>query len=792
MEKTDRTQLTATLLKLIALLFVAYLIVFFLGLYVQDLKMVIVTGIGALTQIIPFMLLRYKKPFHSSVFISVSMLISLTLLATFGQGYHDISIVAFPVILIFTAITLNRKMVLLNFLLVLLSLSWLFFGEKYMWYTPLCVQSLNLTEFFILILIFLILTITVDLLVQNLRAALKHEETARRNTEEIFLNFFDIFPSACGISDIKTRKYFTVNTAFSGILGFTREDVIGKSSLDLQILTPEQSKEILQKADPAGNISNVEAVLKTKNGSIRNVLLSASSIALGSDTFRFTVVNDITERKAAEAEKQALLAQLQEDQRTACEQLFRLNSKILPLTANFHITGYYGPCELLGGDIVLVLKDKTSNSLLTLLADCTGHGVRAALEATLLKAVIERFVAELFLVKDPGLFLRKVSSALASYHSESISGISYPTMFVGITDLKTNVFTYANANGELPYIIEKNNTGRILPPVSGFHLGFEDEKIHFENKTYTIQPGEKLFLFSDAAREITLTENTQLGHSGLMNLLYELSSSGNTEIPKIVDRLVDINNGPLTDDLTIIQLEYHAPEVQHITINEISEMQIVKEMNSKLVLNYNFSHENLNKTNIALEEMLLNALYHGNKNDPRKKVSLKMEIDCEKAVYTISDEGEGFNPGLIPNPTDLQRIKTLIEESNPDENDSELFHGRGIYITKTHLASDLRYNEKGNSVTFTISRTPFQTINKNTICPVPETPKNELQISDNLITIPRGYHLSSFEISVIITQALKNKTGHGKPLLVSVGGNKAVRTLLSGFRLVDLGLIVLQ
>ncbi len=119
-------------------------------------------------------------------------------------------------------------------------------------------------------------------------------------SEEKFSKVFYINPSACGINDLVTGKYVEVNEAFYNLFGFGKDEVIGKTAQDLGILTKEIAISILQKADSKGNIYNAETDLKTKNGEIRHVILSAENINLQNKKYRFTVVNDITKRKQAE------------------------------------------------------------------------------------------------------------------------------------------------------------------------------------------------------------------------------------------------------------------------------------------------------------------------------------------------------------------------------------------------------------------------------------------------------------------------------------------------------------
>ena len=119
-------------------------------------------------------------------------------------------------------------------------------------------------------------------------------------SEEKFSKVFYLNPSACGLSDLQTGEYIEVNDAFYSLFGFTKEEVIGKTAIELGILTSETKKMILETADKSGIYSNIEADLKAKNGDIKHVLLSTENIFVQHVKLRYTVVYDITLRKQAE------------------------------------------------------------------------------------------------------------------------------------------------------------------------------------------------------------------------------------------------------------------------------------------------------------------------------------------------------------------------------------------------------------------------------------------------------------------------------------------------------------
>lgn len=86
---------------------------------------------------------------------------------------------------------------------------------------------------------------------------------------------------------------------------------------------------------------------------------------------------------------------------------------------------------------------------------------------------------------------------------------------------------------------------------------------------------------------------------------------------------------------------------------------------------------------LALEEGLVNAIRHGNQNDPSKKVELHYAISESVLIFGICDEGTGFAPHEVPDPT-------------LDEN-LEKPHGRGLMLMRAYMTQVL-FNDRGNEV----------------------------------------------------------------------------------------------
>ncbi|PWT94196.1 MAG: hypothetical protein C5B55_03050 [Blastocatellia bacterium] len=92
---------------------------------------------------------------------------------------------------------------------------------------------------------------------------------------------------------------------------------------------------------------------------------------------------------------------------------------------------------------------------------------------------------------------------------------------------------------------------------------------------------------------------------------------------------------------------------------------------------------------IALQEALVNAIKHGNRNNPEKRVRITAELSSEEAKFVVEDEGEGFEKDHPPNPLNPAN---LYKPS-----------GRGVLLIKS-IMDKAEYNHRGNIVTMVKTR----------------------------------------------------------------------------------------
>ncbi len=102
-----------------------------------------------------------------------------------------------------------------------------------------------------------------------------------------------------------------------------------------------------------------------------------------------------------------------------------------------------------------------------------------------------------------------------------------------------------------------------------------------------------------------------------------------------------------------------------------------------LVAETGYADEAVFAVKLALEEAVINAIKHGNGNDPGKSVVVKYAVSPREVIIEVADDGCGFCPADVPDPT-------------ADEN-LECPCGRGIMLMR-HYMDEVSYGPEGNCV----------------------------------------------------------------------------------------------
>ncbi|MEP3482142.1 MAG: ATP-binding protein [Fuerstiella sp.] len=125
------------------------------------------------------------------------------------------------------------------------------------------------------------------------------------------------------------------------------------------------------------------------------------------------------------------------------------------------------------------------------------------------------------------------------------------------------------------------------------------------------------------------------------------------------------------------------PEPSRINVqipSDTSKGLEIQEQIVTLMEKFEYSMRDIFAMRLALEEAVTNAIRHGNKSDLDKKVTIEAEVGVDRMHVEVEDEGEGFEPGDVPDPT----ADDYIDRPN----------GRGLLLMKAYL-NRFEYTKNG-------------------------------------------------------------------------------------------------
>ena len=129
----------------------------------------------------------------------------------------------------------------------------------------------------------------------------RHAEAALRQSEERFVKAFRVSPVAMTITRASDNCFSDANERFCQMLGYSREETVGRTSLDLNMLAnPQDQAERVRLMRERGALRDFETIVRTKSGELRFVLFSVEAIELAGEQCYLTSLIDITARKHTE------------------------------------------------------------------------------------------------------------------------------------------------------------------------------------------------------------------------------------------------------------------------------------------------------------------------------------------------------------------------------------------------------------------------------------------------------------------------------------------------------------
>lgn len=367
----------------------------------------------------------------------------------------------------------------------------------------------------------------------------------------------------------------------------------------------------------------------------------------------------------------------------------------LPAVDGIELASLYLPSEQLGGDLFDVIQI-SEDILAVTIFDVASSGVPAALLASLAKVSFANHIRQ---VSSPRAVMERVNEEMM----RSVTAHYYITALVAFLDLHDNRLTYCNAAHPYPIIVR--NGAKIVEPIksTGVCMGVF-EKGQFEEKSIFLNSGDWLVFFTDGLYRLfsgaNELENRRLLESEVLSIAAK--NSPQEFIRLLHDRYAALDRIQTGDDITVLAVEFLTQSRKNLIkeklgfggndpvylqfISYFEEMDRATSVVLSAMDSLGYSDEGIRKMKIILTELFANAIYHGNKGDHTKKVTVGHTIDKTKVTIAIMDEGDGFDPSTIPDPT---LPENLIKDC-----------GRGIYIVMNY-ADKLEFNAKGNRVSIT-------------------------------------------------------------------------------------------
>ena len=120
-----------------------------------------------------------------------------------------------------------------------------------------------------------------------------------------------------------------------------------------------------------------------------------------------------------------------------------------------------------------------------------------------------------------------------------------------------------------------------------------------------------------------------------------------------------------------------------IISSKVENLNLVDSFIDEVFSNFEFSEQFYGNVLISVHEAVNNAIFHGNQNNPEKKITIESFLEDECLVITVEDEGNGFNYEDLPDPTDTENL--------------EKPYGRGIFLI-SHLSDKFEFYENGRKI----------------------------------------------------------------------------------------------
>ncbi|HPO57232.1 MAG TPA: SpoIIE family protein phosphatase [Anaerolineaceae bacterium] len=373
--------------------------------------------------------------------------------------------------------------------------------------------------------------------------------------------------------------------------------------------------------------------------------------------------------------------------------------KELPRMEGWELHAHYQPAQAVGGDFYDFFRFQDGRIGLVI-GDVTDKGIPAAMVMATTRALL-RSVA--FRVIEPGMVLERTNDLLCP----DIPQTMFVTCLYAVLDPVSGYLKYANAGHNLPL---RRIDGRIEKLyATGMPLGLMTH-MQYEQKETMIRPGERILFYSDGLIEAHNSDHEMYGSKRLEELLAREEFGRYHPREAIARLLFELksftgNQTKQEDDVTLLSL--HRTDYLQMTDDGTSPRKVsMSEQEGQVVAQFTIASEpgneraamrrigeeaqpylppmKLEQLKTAVAEATLNAIEHGNHNQPELDVAIQLVVTDRELTVRISDHG---GDQVIPEVTTPNLERKLAGLESP--------RGWGLFLIR-NLVDEVRITNQSD------------------------------------------------------------------------------------------------
>ena len=353
-----------------------------------------------------------------------------------------------------------------------------------------------------------------------------------------------------------------------------------------------------------------------------------------------------------------------------------------PEHKEFDIYASMIPAKEVGGDFydMFLIDD---NHLAICMADVSGKGIPASLFMMISKILIKNVSC---IDKQTDIALTRVNNMLCDGNKTGL----FVTAWFGILDLENGHLEFANAGHNPPLLYSKRKGAFEYLRTKPNMVLAGMENVNYRKNEIQIEPGDRLFLYTDGVTEATNIANKLYGEDRLQELLNNNLDLDVEETIKEVKRDIDdfAGNAEQFDDITMLELLYKGKNAkENRTIQkkfkaDTKELSNIQEFVETELEKYNCNSKTIYQINLVVEEVFVNIANYAYK-DKLGFCTLAIQPENNKITFTFEDNGIPFNPLERPDPD----ISLPIDKRDVG--------GLGIFLTKKTM-DEVKYKYENN------------------------------------------------------------------------------------------------